>query len=514
MAAAGLNPQDLDPETRKLLQEALRRGLTIPIGPQPERTDLLAFCQAAYPGYEVAPHLLRLTGLLEQVARGNVRRLLVSMPPRHGKSTTASILFPAWFLGQRPDSRVVLTSYSADLAQRFSRQVREVVTGEEYRRVFPGIGLAPDSRSVEAWDIGGRRGGLKAVGVGGPLTGHGADLLIIDDFFKNAEESNSATVRQSVWDWFTTTAFTRLEPGGAIVVCAARWHEDDLIGRLLVAEAEAAKSGHAGERWEVLHLPALDDQDRPLWPERYDGAALGQIRVTLGSRDWEALYQGRPQAPGGGMLKRSWFRTVTPANVPPLRNVAVGVDLAVTAKSRADYTVALPLGVDKENNYYLFRPARGQWEWPDARREIMTRVRTMPQCRRVGMEKVAFQAAAAQELRREPQMAGYSIVDVPADRDKVTRAGGWSPLAEQGRMYLVDDGSGWHEVFLAEAEQFPQGRNDDLVDAVGIGMEMIRASSSHAPVVGGTNRVLAALSQVHAYAGGAGLPPPGKYYPR
>lgn len=436
------------------------------------RNNLLAFTRYTYPTYQPAAHLVLLCDALERVERGEIKRLLVTLPPRHGKSEATSIRFPAWYLGRNPDKRVIVASYASDLAQKFSRQVRALVQDERYQRIFPGIALSKDSRSVEAWDIAGRGGGYKAVGVGGALTGFGGNLIAIDDPLRNRADAESETIRQGIWDWYTSTAYTRLEKDGCLVVTQTRWHEEDLAGRLL------AEMGKGGDQWHILHMPALSDDDTPLWPWKYDLAALRGIRATIGSRDWYSLYQGQPLPAGGSMLKQSWFRIVRPDQVPPLVEKLVGVDLAISAKTTADYTVIQPLGVDAQGNIYLYRSTRHQAEWPDSRKAIISAVLAF-QPARIGIEKVAFQAAAAQDLRREPLLAGFPLLDVPADRDKVTRALGWSPIAEQGRIFLVEDGdvaagTAWTPAFLREASAFPVGKKDDQIDAVGIAFALLR----------------------------------------
>lgn len=439
-----------------------------PIRKKPQHS-LLAFTQKTFPGYQIAGHHLEIAKALERVESGKCLRLMVFMPPRHGKSQLVSIQFPAWFLGRNPDKRVLHASYSSHLSHRFSRLSRNLVASDGYGEIFPEIRPAKDSRSVEAWDIDGHRGGLISAGVGGSITGFGADLVIIDDPVKGVSEAHSECMREALKDWYRQDLRTRLEDKGRIVICQTRWHEDDLSGWLL----EEAK--REGESWEVLHFPALNGDGSALWPEKFSVTELERLRRSIGSYAWEALYQGQPLPFGGGSLKRSWFRMSFTEDVPFLRRFVLGVDLAVSAKTHADYTVAVPLGVDEEGRYWIFRPYRAQAEWPETRKALIHHARSFG-VSQIGIEKVAFQTAALQELRREPLLGGMTMVEIAADRDKITRCLDWSPLAEQGRIYLVDDGSGWHEVFLQECESFPRGRHDDQVDAVGIAMATLRQS--------------------------------------
>ena len=428
---------------------------------------LIDFTQATFPAYRASYHHYLISDALEKVERGEIQRLMIFMPPRHGKSQLVSVHFPAWFLGRNPDLRVIHASYSSYLSNRFSRAARNLVREPIYQQFFCGVKPAKDSSSVAAWDIHGARGGFISAGVGGSITGFGADLAIIDDPVKGATQANSELIRESTKDWYCQDLRTRLEDGGRIVICQTRWHEDDLSGWLL---NEMEKGG---EKWEVLHLPAIDDKNQPLWPEKYPLSELKKIKRAVGSYAWEALYQGQPMPVGGGILKRNWFKTCLLENLPKLKQVVTGVDLAVSSKTSADFTVALPIGIDWEGRYWIFRPYRAQAEWPDARREIIHRAKTAS-ASKIGIEKVAFQTAVIQELRREPSLSGVSVIEVAADKDKITRCLEWSAIAEQGRIYLVDDGSGWHEIFLKECEAFPRGKNDDQVDAVGISMATFR----------------------------------------
>jgi len=417
------------------------------------RERLIPFACVTLPGYRPAPHLARLAEALEAVERGEIRRLMVWMPPRHGKSELASIRFPAWYLGRNPDRRVVLAAYGADLAQRFSRFVRATIEGPQFRCVFPGIGLCPDSRAVDSWDIAGRRGGLKAAGVGGPLTGHGANLLIIDDPLKNREEADSQTIRQAVWDWYTSTAYTRLEENGAIVLIQTRWHEDDLSGRLLAAQGTDARA----DEWTIVHMPAIDGNGRPLWPERYPLEELERIRANVGPRDWEALYQGRPAPPEGSVFRLADVRIEDRA--PAHLRLARGWDLAASSRTTADWTVGALCGIDGENRLWVLDVYRRRQSWPETVRDMAALAQLEPGTV-WAIERAGFQLAAVQQLRADPRFNAMAIRGIEADRDKVARALAWS-----GRpIHLVR--ASWNQEFIAELVAFPQGQHDDQVDAV------------------------------------------------
>ncbi len=277
--------------------EAARRELA--------RRHLIDFTQYTNPLYRPAAHHRRICDRLEAIERGEIDRLMIFMPPRHGKSELASKRFPAWCLGREPKRQIIGASYNSDLATDFGRNVRNIVAEREFAEVFPEVSLAPDSRAANRLNTN-HGGAYVAAGVGTAVTGRGADIALIDDPFKDREEADSERRRDLVWDWYRSTLFTRLTPGGAIVLIQTRWHEDDLAGRLLA---------HDGAQWEVLELPAIDAAGEALWPKWYDLPTLERIRRTIGPREWSALYQQRPAPDEGTYFQRGWFKswTVLPA---------------------------------------------------------------------------------------------------------------------------------------------------------------------------------------------------------
>jgi hypothetical protein len=294
--------------------------------------DLLGFTERTYPNYQVAPHQRLIIEKLEAVERGDLRRLMLFVPPRHGKSELASVRFPAWFLGRDPRRKVILASYGAVLAYKFSRRVRNLVKSPLYQRLYPGIELTGDAAAVAFWawlHRGEEAGAFNAAGVGGGITGEGCDLLIVDDPVKDAKEALSLTVRDDTYEWYASTAYTRLDKqANAIVLIMTRWHEDDLAGRLL----QQAEEG--GEPWEVVDLPALaetgreDALQRPpgraLWPARFDEDRLAIIRTTVREQWWEALYQQRPPETLGGRFFRAFqpSKAGAPYHVWPVEALA------------------------------------------------------------------------------------------------------------------------------------------------------------------------------------------------
>lgn len=298
------------------------------------------------------------------------------------------------------------------------------------------------------------------------------NCLIVDDPVKNAEEAASETYRERAWEWWLSTAYTRLEPGGGAILVQTRWHEDDLAGRLI------AQSDAGVEHWEVLRLPAIAEEDDPigraegeaLWPQRYDLAALEQIRASVGPYVWSALYQQRPQPREGNLIKRGWFH-IEDAAPEGLRWVRCW-DLAASEKTTADYTAGVRAARDAEGRLWLADMVRGRWAWPDARRIILQTMALEPGVP-VGVEATGFQLAAFQDLMRQPEAFNRSVRPLHVDRDKVSRAQPWIARAQAGLVTLVR--GAWVPEFLAEATSFPTGRHDDMVDAVSAAVAMLGA---------------------------------------
>ena len=392
------------------------------------------------------------------------------MPPRHGKSEFASKYFPAWYLGRNPDKRVILAGYGAQFASEWGRKVRGLI--EEHGERFFGITIRSDSRAVDQWLIADHDGSMHTCGIGGPLPGRGADLVIIDDPIKNAKEANSETYRNSTWEWYTSTAYTRLEPGGAVILIMTRWHEDDLAGRIL----EQAKTSR--EPWVTLNLPAIAGEGdqlgrppgEPLWKERYDLAALEASRKTLGSYQFTALYGGSPVAPAGNVFKRSWFQywTGEPGYYrlgPERRSVRVDrcrrfgtVDLAFSLKKEADYTVIAAWAVTPQCDLILL----------DFHRERMEGPRLNPAIKRmvekhnldyIGLEKVLGQSLVVHGARLD----GLTVRSLIADVDKITRSIPAQVRMEAGQIFYPaghPDLEAWEKEMLT----FPRGTHDDCVD--------------------------------------------------
>lgn len=430
---------------------------------------LISYAAYQWPSYQDAAHHRLIARKLEAVERGDIKRLMITMPPRHGKSMLASEFFPAWYLGRNPDHYVVTATYAQDLADDFGRKVKNQIEDAAFQAVFPGVALADDSKSAKRFHIEGSSGGIEhatnqrgayyAVGVGGPLTGRGAHLLLIDDPVKNREDADSEIVRRKTKDWYTSTAYTRLMPGGRIVIIQTRWHEDDLSGWLL--------AGHKHEGWEVLDLPAIGDDGTALWPEQYDIAALERIRRALPARDWSALYQQRPTPDTGDFFRREWFRPYEKS--PPLHTLTIygASDYAVTADG-GDYTVHVVIGIDPQGNIYvldLWRKQADSAEWVESWCDLVRQWKPLTWAEEQGQIRAGI--GPFLEQRARARQAWCHREKFPTRGDKAVRAQSIRGRMSMGGLY-VPAGADWVSDLIAECLRFPAGVHDDQVDALGL----------------------------------------------
>lgn len=439
------------------------------------KRNLLAFVQRFHSSYMAGwvhkDICERLEKFSDAVARGESPRLMLFMPPRHGKSELASKNFPAWHLGRHPHHEIIACSYAGSLAMGFSRKVRNIIRDPGYEGVFPGTKLDPDNQSAENW-LTTKGGGYVAAGVGGGITGKGAHILIIDDPVKNAEDAESETTRAGQKDWYSSTAYTRLAPGGGVLVIQTRWHDDDLSGWLL---RQMQEGDEYADKWEVVEYPAeaLEDEEYrskgdPLHPERYDAAALKRIRATVGERVWWALYQQRPVADEGAYFKKDWFRFYEVA--PPREHMKVYAawDLAVTKNERSDYTVGMVVGVDQHDNIYVLAMERGKWDAYEIVEKIIdTYLFWRPEL--TGIEASHIQAAIGPFLEKrimERNVPGFAYEPLPPkNRDKESRARAIQARVQQGKVKFPLNAN-LTQLAMHEMLRFPTGLHDDIVDAL------------------------------------------------
>ena len=460
------------------------------------------FIRLVAPRFLFARHHEVLIRVLQEVADGKRRRVMIFMPRRHGKSEVASRLFPAYMLYLYPERWVALASYSAELAYMLSKNARNNLTAA-------GVELDPSASAVKLFQPLRGGGGMWATGVGGSSTGRGWHVGIIDDAVKDGRTAMSELEQAKLRDWYASAFYNGQQPPDALVIINTRWAPDDLTGFLLAQEEiEAASEDGEPERWHIVSLPAMayeegtapeypatctvePDWRQPgeaLWPERYPIARL--LRIKRNAKAWwEPMYQQRPQDPEGSIFKRAWFTVVPPSQVPVLLVRAMGVDLAVTEATSADWTVGTPGALGANGKYYIFRPYREQVEAPDAEDGIARRAHETRSLT-IGVEKVAYQAAFGQHMRRRVDMAGRAIVDVQLPGDKVLKAHGWSPIAAEGLIILVEDPANpWTSGWLDRVTGFPKGKTKDEVDSVGVLFDTFRqAGAAHQTILVGGER--------------------------
>lgn len=397
-----------------------------------------------------------ITVMLEQSLRGEVsehqpRHLILSVPPRHGKSEQVTVRYPAYLLERWPKLRTIVGAYNSALVQKFSRKTRRIAAQR--------IELSKDANTASEWETA-EGGGLRAVGAGGGVTGHGANLIIIDDPVKSREEANSETYREKIWDWFKDDIYTRLEPGGVVIIIMTRWHEDDLVGRIL-------KSDFAGD-FEVINLAAEAEYGDPLGrpvgaalcPARFNETALAKLRQILG-RSYYSLYQGRPAAVEGDIININWFKRYRYR--PAFVRITQSWDTAQKAKLKNDYNVCSTWGETEAGDDYLLDVYREKMEYPKLKRAaIAQKKRWNPSA--ILIEDKGHGTALGQELKELP---GYSVIMIEPEGDKVTRMSVESAAVEAGRVWIPEENTEpWLAEFENECTNFPAVKHDDQVDSM------------------------------------------------
>lgn len=478
---------------------------------QAAREGLLPFTTYTMPRYQVSWHHEILCSYLDRFVRGEIKRLIISLPPRHGKSELVSRRLPAYLLGRDPDLSIIACSYGADLASRMNRDCQRIIDSDRYRDVFPGTKLfGKNIRSVaggtylrnsDIFEIVNHEGVYRSAGVGGGITGMGADVAIIDDPIKDRKEAASVTVRKAVWEWYTSTLYSRLEDQGRVLVTMTRWHEDDLAGRLV----ELAKTDPKADQWVVVSLPAIAEGDlmaedprsvgQALWPAKKDEAALEAIRAN-NEQEWQALFQQRPSPPEGGLLKRHWWRYWQPegANLPPvLVEMADGAILEIepeTIPARFDDTLQSWDATFKETkagsyvvgqvwsrkgaDKYLRHQVRARQDFTATLDAIRSVSRAYPEASAKLIEEKANGAAIISTLKRE--IAG--LIPIQPNGSKEARASAVTPEIQSGNVYLPHPALyGWVPVYIEEAAAFPHAAHDDQVDATTQALSYMRQAT-------------------------------------
>ena len=376
---------------------------------------------------------------------------MIFLPPRHGKSEMVTVRYPIWRMERNPKIRIIVGAYNQTLAEMFSRKSRAIASGR--------IGLSEERRIAEDWETK-AGGGLRAVGVGGGITGRGGDLIIIDDPVKSRAEANSAAYREAVWNWYRDDLYTRREPGAAIILIMTRWHEDDLAGRILASED--------GKDWTVINLPAIAEENDPLnrpvgaalCPDRFNEQELAGIHTVMGN-SFYALYQQRPTAQEGGMFKRQWFEIIHRAPATALQRVRYWDKAG--SEDTGDFTVGVKMSLTQDGGYTVDDVIRGQWSVFDRERIIRQTAETDGVSTQVWIEQEPGSGGKDSMLSTIRNLAGFSVHADRPSGDKATRAEPFAAQCEAGNVKLVQ--GDWIPAYLTELTGFPFGKNDDQVDA-------------------------------------------------
>lgn len=453
-------------KNKEAVQEAIRQNIA--------RQSLLGFILYTFKDYKAGwvheEICQKLDDFLEAVKHKESPRLMLTMPPRSGKTEIVSRRFPAYVFGRYPDTSIIATSYSADLASRNNRDVQKVMDDIEYSKLFPSSSLyGKNIRSVsqgtylrnsDIFEVVGHKGVYKSAGIGGGITGMGGDILIVDDVFKDRSEADSPTIRNKVYNWYTSTLYTRLSPGGGILIIMTRWHSDDLCGRLLEKDKDA-------KNWEVIEYPAIATHDEKhrkqgeaLHPERYSLNELLQIKSDIGSRDWEALYQQKPTVDGGTVFKNEWFKywTTLPTKFDTM---ITSWDMTFKGTDGTDYVVGQVWG-RKGADCYLIDQVRKRMSFTETLHEFIKLSNKYPKAIKKLVEDKANGSAVIDTLKHTVQ----GITPVEPDGGKVSRAYAVTPMLEAGNVYIPSPLIyKWVDDYVTELTNFPVVAHDDQVDA-------------------------------------------------
>ncbi len=433
------------------------------------------FTKAVWPTFIMGRHHARMAEAFERVVAGKLKRLIINMPPRHTKSEFASYLLPAWFLGKYPHKKVIQSSNTGELAVSFGRKVRNLVDQEVYKDIFPGMGLQTDSKAAGRWNTN-AGGDYFAIGVGGTVTGKGADLLIIDDPHSEQEaalaESNPE-IYDKTYEWYTSGPRQRLQPGGAIIIVMTRWSKRDLTGRVLRDSIE-----RGGVPWELIEFPAELPSGNPVWPEFWPIEELMALKKELPNSKWMAQYQQNPTSESAAIIKRSWWKEWEGENPPKCEFVLQSWDTAFEKNTRADYSACTTWGVFYkesdtsglvEANIILLNAFRDKLEFPALKKKALEKYRE-EEPDSVIIEKKASGAPLIYEMRA----MGVMVQEFTPTRgnDKISRLNAISDIFASGRVWAPN--KHWAEEVIEEVASFPAGTNDDYVDTVSMAIARFR----------------------------------------
>lgn len=452
---------------------------------------LVSFSQVVDYKYEVNWHHQEVAEAIEwavrEVEAGRNARLILELPPRHGKSELATIKAPAWILGKHPDWPIIVSSYSTDLAEDFGLKTKDTLNHENYQAIFPTT-LRSDTQAKGRW-LTDKGGGYTATGVGGSITGRGFKVGIIDDPFKNREEADSETIRESRWNWYTSTFYTRQEGVSAIIVICTRWHMDDLVGRLKRQQTEAEDNHLAvHDKWRIVHLPAVSVKDEPhrrtgepLWPSKFPLPSLENIKNTIGIYDWSSLYQQQPIATEHQEFKEEYFKYREWPELERLKTSNfITIDTAVSKAASADYTGIVRNYVDRENKWNIkaYRMRLSPLELID----LLFTLYKADRPEKIGIEKTIYLQALKPFLDEEQRKRNTFLPIVELEHNQVnkdTRIRSLLPRYQSGSVYHI---KGECKDLEEELITFPKAINDDVMDSLAYQSQIATPPDNDSPM--------------------------------
>ena len=428
--------------------------------------DFMVFVREMWPNFIHGRHHEKMAKAFERVANGECKRLIINMPPRHTKSEFASYLLPAWFFGKFPGKKVIQTSHTAELAVGFGRKVRNLVDSANYKRIFPALDLQSDSKAAGRWNTN-FGGEYFAIGVGGAVTGKGADILIIDDPHSEQEAAMAQTnpeIYDKTYEWYTSGPRQRLQPGGSIVVVMTRWSKKDLTGQVVKAAAQ-----RSGEEWEVIEFPAIFPSGKPLWPEFWALKELQALKEELPNAKWQAQYMQQPTSDVSAIVKREWWKVWEHDRPPTYEFVIQSWDTAFLKTERADYSACTTWGVFYQDddrgvnraNIILLNAFKKRMEFPELKQRAQEEFKAWE------VDSLIVEAkAAGSPLIFELRAMGIPVQEFTPSRgnDKIARLNAVSDLFASGHVWVPN--THWAEELIEEVASFPSGEHDDLVDSM------------------------------------------------
>ena len=449
------NLESLDTNTLKLI---LRNAVAEK--QEKAQNDFLTFVKMVWPDFIQGYHHKIYAEKLNRVATGELKRLIVNMPPRHTKSEFASHLFPANFMGRNPKAKLIQTTHTGELSIRFGRKTKNLLESDEYAEIFPDVHLAADSKAAGRWESN-HGGEYFAAGVGGAITGRGADLLIIDDPHSE-QDALSPTVLDGHYEWYTSGPRQRLQPGGAIVLVMTRWSIKDLTSRLLQAQAKEPMA----DQWEIVEFPAILN-DKPMWGNFWNMKDLNKVKASIPVTKWNAQWMQNPVAEEGALIKREWWQKWDKEKIPDLQYIIQSYDTAFSKKDSADYSAITTWGVFTPNDdtkpcVILLDAKRGRWNFPELKEMAYKEYKYWEP------ELILIEAkASGTPLTHELQKAGIPVINFTPSKgnDKHSRVNSVAPIFESGAVYAPVDRR-WAEEVIEECAAFPFGDHDDYVDSM------------------------------------------------